>query len=101
VGSVHEYYVYILSSVDGSCLYVGVTSEMGTRLKQHGTGSFKGYTSATDACILRYYEKHKYIRNAIAQEKHIKSLSREKKIALIESVNPEWRDLTTIFVKEG
>lgn len=93
----HEYFLYILSNRDGSSLYVGVTSNLGERLKQHALGMFDGYTSKTDAFILRYFEKHNYIRNAIAREKQIKGLTREKKNALIEGVNPDWRNLNLCF----
>lgn len=93
----HEYFVYILSNWDGSNLYVGVTSNLGERLRQHASGVFGGYSSEAETFILRYYEKHNYIRNAIAREKQIKGLSREKKVALIDGVNPEWKDLNPGF----
>ena len=93
------YYVYILASTSGT-LYVGVTNSLGGRWEQHLAGIGSEFTRKYGVNRLIYCEAFKYIGNAIAREKQIKGWSRKKKIALIESGNPSWRDLSRDFGKE-
>jgi len=87
-------YVYILTNKNNTVLYTGVTSEIKTRVYQHKTGYYKGsFTSRYNVNKLVYYEDFLFIEEAIAREKQIKAGSRMKKIELIMSLNPEWRDL--------
>jgi putative endonuclease len=86
------YYVYILASHNRR-LYIGVTNSLESRAFQHKTGAIPGFASRYKINKLVYCEDYQYIRDAIAREKSLKGLLRVKKIALIESVNPEWDDL--------
>ena len=74
-------------------LYTGVTNNLLKRVYQHKNKLIDGFTKKYNITILVYYETHEDIRAAIAREKQIKGWLRKKKIALIESMNPEWKDL--------
>jgi putative endonuclease len=74
-------------------LYAGVTSNLPQRVWLHRTGALRGFTSRYGCKILVWYEVHSTMMYAIAREKQIKGGSRKKKLALIEALNPAWRDL--------
>lgn len=89
-----EAYVYILTNAGNSVLYVGVTSNLTQRIQQHKNGFFKNsFTSRYQINKLVYYELFPNISAAIAREKQIKAGSRQKKIDLVNSGNPDWKDL--------
>ena len=90
-------YVYILFSKKHGTLYTGVTSDLEKRLYQHKQKEFHGFTSKYNIDKLGYYEEYNDIKNAIEREKQIKAGSRQKKISLIESINPEWKDLSKVI----
>jgi putative endonuclease len=85
-------WVYILVGRTGT-LYTGVTSDLYSRVLQHRNGIKSGFASKYDCNRLAYFEEYGDIRSAIGREKTIKGWIRVKKIALIESLNPEWKDL--------
>lgn len=87
------YYVYLLASLS-RVLYVGVTNNIERRVIEHKEKSVPGFTARYNVTRLVYYESFDYINDAIAREKEIKHWRREKKIQLIESVNPDWKDLS-------
>ena len=89
-----ECFVYILTNERGNVMYIGVTSDLRRRLYEHKTGAFEGFTKRYNVHKLVYYEETSDIREAIAREKQLKGWSRAKKNALVESMNPEWRDLS-------
>lgn len=91
----HNYYVYITTNGSKTVLYVGVTNDITVRTEQHtqGAGVSNSFTGKYYCHYLIYYEHFISIDEAIAREKEIKKWRREKKIALIESVNPTWRFL--------
>jgi len=86
-------YVYILASKSG-VLYIGVTSNLPSRIAEHQLGTHDGFTKKYSVTRLVHYEIFGDIRDAIAREKQIKGWIRAKKIALIESHNPQWKDLS-------
>ncbi len=88
-----EYYVYIMTNY-ARTLYTGVTNDLEGRVYQHKMKLFPGFTARYDLTILVYYESTEDIMEAITREKQIKGWLRKKKVALIESVNPEWKDLS-------
>ncbi|WP_320110964.1 GIY-YIG nuclease family protein [Draconibacterium orientale] len=89
-----EAYVYILTNSGNTVLYVGVTSNLTQRIQQHKSGFFKNsFTSRYRISKLVYYELFQNITDAIAREKQIKAGSRQKKIDLVNSRNPEWKNL--------
>lgn len=87
-----QYYVYILASKT-RVLYTGVTNNLERRLFEHKEKIHSGFTQRYNANRLVYYEATTDVRSAIQREKEIKGWLRRKKIALIESVNPGWKDI--------
>src|ERR1700722_10186689 len=85
-------YVYILGSDTGT-LYVGVTSNLYLRALQHKEGKLEGFTTAYGCKRLLYVERYEDIRKAIAREKQLKGWRCEKKLNLIRTINPEFKDL--------
>ncbi len=84
--------VYILTNVNRTVLYIGVTSDLIFRLKEHQEKVYpKSFTAKYNAIICVYYELFSHIEEAIAREKEIKKWRREKKDQLINSVNPSWK----------
>ncbi len=92
-------YVYILASKT-RVLYVGVTSDLATRMLQHKSKSKPGFTAEYNVDRLVYRESCETMTAAIAREKQIKGWTRKKKIALIEQFNPEWKDLAEEWWQE-
>jgi len=83
-------------------LYTGVTNDLERRCHEHKQKKIKGFTQKYNVHKLIYFERFDSIDSAIAREKQIKGLSREKKIALINNVNPEWDELVhTGIIKPG
>jgi putative endonuclease len=74
-------------------LYVGVTSQLPTRVWQHKNKVTGGFTSRYGVDRLVWYEAHAEMGAAILREKQLKAGSRQKKLALIEAMNPQWDDL--------
>ena len=87
-----QYYVYILASRSRT-LYVGVTNDIGRRISEHRMHTSPGFTTRYRVERLVYVEATEDVGAAIAREKQIKGWRREKKIALIEAMNPAWDDL--------
>ena len=85
--------VYIMTNKRNGTLYVGVTSDLVQRAGQHKQGDIKGFTADYDCKTLVGFEPHEQMEAAILREKQIKGGSRNKKLLLIEAVNPEWNDL--------
>jgi len=86
-------FVYILASPNGRALYIGVTTDLGRRLEEHRQG-LSEYTSRYNIKKLVYAEEHETAPDAIVREKQLKKWRREKKVELIDSANPEWRDIS-------
>ena len=87
-------YVYIMTNPRNTVLYTGVTSRLKERVWEHKTKQYQtAFTSKYKISKLLYFEEFGDIRDAIDREKQIKAGSRAKKIALINDMNPEWRDL--------
>ena len=86
-------YVYIMTNPRNTVLYTGVTSDLQKRVYEHQQKLIKGFTKKYNVVKLVYYETFDSIVDAIQREKQIKAGSRKKKLALISSLNPEWRDL--------
>ena len=85
--------VYIMANARKGTLYTGVTSDLINRVYQHKEGAADGFTKKYDCKQLVYYEQFEDMMTAFEGEKQIKAGSRKKKLIMIESVNPEWRDL--------
>lgn len=86
--------VYIMTNSTRTTLYIGVTSDLRTRILQHKEHFYKGsFTDQYNCTICVYYENFGSIEEAIAREKEIKKWRREKKDRLITSLNERWEDL--------
>jgi predicted GIY-YIG superfamily endonuclease len=85
--------VYIMTNKRNGTLYTGVTSDLIKRVYQHKEGVADGFTKKYQCKQLVYYEQFEEVITAIMREKQIKAGSRKKKLTIIESVNPTWRDL--------
>jgi putative endonuclease len=92
----YDFLVYILGSRSRQ-LYVGFTNALAIRLRQHLEHRPGTYTARYKIDRLVYYEYPQFVLNAIARETDFKSWNRARKIALIESVNPTWKDLSLKF----
>ena len=88
------FWVYILSSRSRN-LYIGVTSDLLTRVHKHKTKTLGGFTAKYNIDRLVYFEEYPTATQAISREKELKDLRRELKIKLIESENPTWCDLSS------
>jgi putative endonuclease len=88
-----KYWVYIMTNPAQTALYTGVTSNLPRRVWQHRTGSSGGFPAKYHACLLVYFEEVDDAMSANAREKQLKAGSRQRKLALINSQNPTWRDL--------
>ena len=87
-----KYYVYILTNGTRT-LYVGVTNDIVRLVYEHKHKMVDGFTKKYNLTYLAYYDETSDVMSAIEREKQIKGWRRSKKIELIESVNPSWRDL--------
>ncbi len=91
----HErtYAVYIVTNERNGTLYVGVTSDLHRRIYEHKQKIYPGFTKKYNLTVLVYAELHPTAMQAIEREKRIKRWLRPWKLDLIESINPEWKDL--------
>jgi putative endonuclease len=87
-----QFYVYLMAS-RSRVLYVGVTNDLEQRVRQHKQGSVPGFTARYHVNRLVWYEVFPDIGQAIETEKRIKGWLRARKIALVDSLNPDWKDL--------
>jgi putative endonuclease len=85
--------IYIMTNKRNGTLYVGVTKNLIKRVFEHKFGEEPGFTKKYSCKHLVYYEQFDDMINAIEREKQIKAGSRKKKVSMIESINPAWRDL--------
>jgi len=88
-----EYSVYIMSSYS-KVLYIGVTNNLERRVQEHKLGIAPGFTKKYNVKFLVYFETTNSVLDAIEREKQLKRWRREKKVRLIESTNPHWKDLS-------
>ena len=87
-----QYYVYILTNRSRT-LYTGVTNNLERRVYEHKRTVSDGFTKKYNITRLVYFETTDDVRSAIEREKQIKGWLRSRKMALVESMNPEWSDL--------
>ena len=89
----NTYYVYIMTSAS-RVLYIGVTNNLLRRAREHQEERLPGFSCRYKTKELVFFETWGDIRTAIAREKQLKGWRRARKIALVESFNPRWKDLT-------
>lgn len=93
----NTYYVYIMTNAHNTTLYAGVTSDFEKRVYEHKNKLIRGFASKYNIDKLVHYEETDDVESAIAREKQLKGGSRKQKVNLIESKNPDWRDLAARF----
>jgi putative endonuclease len=98
-GRFYKFWVYIMSSSSGT-LYIGMAGFIDTRVFQHKSGEIDGFTSKYQCSRVVYYEQYDDVYVAKRRERQLKGWRREKKIALIEKMNPRWEDLAENWGKE-
>ena len=91
---IHIYYVYILTNTHHNVLYTGVTNDLERRCHEHKQKRINGFTQKYNVDKLIYFERFDSIDSAIDREKQIKGFSREKKQALINQLNKDWKELS-------
>ncbi len=89
-----EYYVYILTNQNNTVLYIGVTNDLERRINEHKNDVVDGFSNRYQTHKLVYYEQTPNVDCAINREKQLKGWSRKKKEMLINSINPNWKDLS-------
>jgi putative endonuclease len=93
--------IYIVTNLTHSVLYIGVTSDIITRIWEHKNKVHpKSFTAKYNCTKLVYYNFYPHIEEAITAEKNLKARKRESKIDLINKLNPEWKDLYEGLVSE-
>ena len=90
----NSYFVYILANWNHSVLYIGVTNDLQRRVYEHRQELVEGFTKKYHVHKLVYYEHTGDVKAALAREKQLKGWRREKKEALVETMNPDWNDLS-------
>jgi len=93
----HRYFVYILTNRNRKVMYIGMTNDLARRLHEHRDHVAPGFTQKYRVDTLVYYEETHDLLAALEREKQIKKWRREKKDALVASMNPQWRDLGADF----
>jgi putative endonuclease len=93
-----EFFVYMLANRRNGTLYLGVTSNLSTRVWQHRQGAVEGFTKEHRTYLLVWYEVHDTAYAAITREKQIKKWNRAWKIRLVEAMNPYWNDLSSTII---
>lgn len=89
-----QYYVYILTNYSNNVLYTGVTNNLERRIYEHKNKLIDGFTKKYNLNKLVYFDEFSDINDAISAEKKVKGWLRIKKINLVKSRNPEWKDLS-------
>ena len=88
------YYIYILSNKTNETIYVGMTNDLKRRLYEHKEKLIEGFSKKYNLCKLVYFEEYQSPQEAIAREKQLKKWKRDKKNALIDTINCEWNDFS-------
>ena len=88
------YYIYILTNKGNDVLYIGTTNDIHRRINEHKGEMIDGFSKRYHTHKLVYFEEYSHPMEAIAREKQLKGYKRDKKIVLINQLNPEWKDLS-------
>jgi putative endonuclease len=96
----YNFWIYVMTNKNHSVLYIGVTNRLSRRTWEHRHGTRNGFAADYRCTKLIYYEWYRDIRDAIARDSQLKKWSRAKKVALINRLNPSWRDLGADVLQE-
>jgi predicted GIY-YIG superfamily endonuclease len=89
----NSYFVYMMTNLDRSVLYIGMTNDLERRVAEHKAHTLRGFTDSYNVTVLVYFEPFGDPTTAIRREKQLKGWTRKKKNALVERVNPSWKEL--------
>ncbi len=89
-----QYCVYITTNRENKVLYIGVTSNLSKRIYEHKNKLVEGFTEKYNVDKLVYFEQTENVQSALRREKQLKNWHRNWKINLINSFNPQWKELT-------
>ena len=89
----YDFWVYILTNKNRTVLYIGMTNSLSRRVHQHRSDESEGFAATYQCRRLVCYEHYRNVSDAIARETQLKKWRREKKLALINRMNPQWNDL--------
>lgn len=95
------YHVYMTTNKSNTVLYTGITNNLERRIWEHKEKTGHGFTARYNICKLVYCESCLDARTAIEREKQIKGWLRKKKNALVETLNPEWKDLSAGWFRDS
>ena len=95
----YNFWIYIVTNEHDS-VYIGMTNDLARRISEHHAGEIPGFTADYRCRKLIHYERCTDVRDAIAREKQLKIWSRAKKVALIATLNPRWKDLAAEILGE-
>lgn len=90
----NHYYVYIITNWNNKVLYIGVTNNIARRIYEHKNKLIDGFTKKYNVYKLVYLEEMNDVEATISREKQLKGWNKDKKIMLIESINPKWNELS-------
>ena len=93
-----NFFVYMLASRRNGTVYIGMTDDLTRRYFEHKNGTIKGFTKTYGVKMLVWFEEHGSRETAFARERQMKKWRRKWKLELIESANPQWRDLGADFI---
>ena len=93
------YCVYIMSNWNNKVVYIGITNNLERKVYEHKNKMIDGFTKKYNINKLVYFEQTNDVNSAIEREKQLKSWRREKKNVLINSINPNWNDLSEDWYK--
>src|SRR5271167_3163757 len=88
-------YVYMITNYGGNVLYIGSTEDLKTRIFQHNKRLIPGFTAKYNVYKLVYFEEHLDLASAERRERQLKGKNRAKKNEVVESLNPQWKDLSS------
>ena len=88
------YHIYLITNKNNKVLYTGITSNLERRIYEHKNKLVEGFTKTYNCTKLVHLEECNNVTDAIAREKQIKGWKRDRKNELVESINPEWNDLS-------
>jgi len=89
-----KYYVYLITNWNNTTLYLGMTNDLLRRIYEHKHKKVRGFSEKYNLNKLVYFEETRDVLSAISREKEIKKWRREKKNNLVNSINPQWKDLS-------
>ena len=95
-----SYFVYVLASKRNGTLYIGITNNLEKRIYEHKNGLVDGFTKEYNVNRLVFFEEVSSVESAIQREKQLKKWNRRWKIGLIERTNPQWVDLSSVWIPD-